>query len=502
MKVEVNEKNTEKPTVCKESGNGTCGKPGQISWHKELSSKIDSQEVLAFQRGNSSKVEKPGKHGNGVVSRHIDGGNHLPNDSSETCSIVTGLCPKKEEYRGTICNEEAGSLKNVKTCDNVDTELTPFTSSELKRRRSASESDSSGIESIPLRMRLAKKNTHKKPKTASDNNEATGKGREINFVTDATEIGSIPLSSRYSKKNAVKKPKTVSDDEATEKRKGEDSITDPTQTDSIPLSSQFSMKNTIKRPKITFNSEAANTREESDSFPESDSTDVDSIPLHTRMRKKNTLKKPETASTRSDEVKGKRKGEDSIIDPADVDSIPLSALLSKNSTLKKTKIASSDETSGEQNGTDSIDDATEGDSIPLGSRLSKRNALKKVKTASGDEAACQRKENDLITVRIGDDNDFESPKSGRSAAGKRKGSDLSDDQDLLTSVFSTDSKASSTSNREAKAGLNSKKRRTNKAGARADVSERKVLKPAKKRITKRQMKSANRTTAETLEGKG
>ena len=33
---------------------------------------------------------------------------------NETCSIVSGLCPKREEYRGTICNEEAGSLKNVK----------------------------------------------------------------------------------------------------------------------------------------------------------------------------------------------------------------------------------------------------------------------------------------------------------------------------------------------------------------------------------------------------
>ena len=501
MEVGVNEKNTEKPTVCKEEG-GTCRKPDQISWLKELGSKIDSQEALTFQRGNSSKVEKPEEHDNVVFSRHIDGGNHLPSDSSENCSVVTGLCPKREEYRGAICNEEAGSLKNVKNCDNVDTELNVFTSSESKRRRSASEFDSSGIESIPLRTRLAKKNVHKKPKTASDNNEATGKGKEINFVTDATEVDSIPLSSLYSKKNAVKKRKTVSDDEATDKQKGEGTVTDSTQAHSIPLSSQFSKKNTIKRPKITFDSEAANRREETDSFPESDSTDVDSIPLHTPMLKKNTLEKPETASTCSDEVKGKRKGEESIIDPADVDSIPLSALLSKNSTLKKPKIASSDETSGKENGTDSITVAPEGDSVPLSSRLSKRNAPKKVKTASGDEAACQRKGTDLIAVKIGGDNDFESPKAGRSAAGKRKGSDLSDDQDLLTSVFSTDRRTSSTSNREAKAGLNSKKRRTKKACARADVSERKVVKPAKKRITKRQMKSSNRTTAETLEGKG
>lgn len=457
MEVEVHEKNTEKSTVCKESKGCTCGKPDQISWFKELDSEKDSQELLTFKRGNCCKVEKPGERDSGVLSRDVDGGNRLPNDSCENCSILAGLCPKREETRATICNEEAGSLKNVKTCDNVDTAFTAFTSSESKRRRSASESDSSGIESKPLRVRLSKKSTHKKPKTGCDD-EATGKGKEIDSFAGATEVDSIPPSSRLSKENAAKKLK------------------------------------------ITFDSEAASKGEERDSFPESDSTDVDSGPSHTRMLKKNTVKKPESASSCSDEATGKRKGEDSINDPTDVDSIPLCALLSKNNTLKKPKIASTVETSGKEIGTDSITDATEGDSIPRSSRLSKRGTLKKVKTASGDEAACQRKGTDLIAVKIGDDNDFESPKAGRSAAGKRKGSDLSDDQDLLTSVFSTDNQTSSTSNREAKAGINSKKRKTKKAGARADVSERKVLKPAKKRITKRQMKSSNRTTAEILEG--
>ena len=482
MEVEVNEKSTKTCTVCKQSEGGTCGKPDQIFWVKELGSEIDSQQ------GGRSKVEKPGEHNNGVLSKHADGGNHLLSDSSENCSIVTSVCPKREETRATIWNEDAGSLKDVKNCGNVDADLTAFTSS-----------DSSGIASIPLRARLSRKNTHKKPKTACDD-EATGKGKEIDPINDATEADSIPRDSQLSKKNAVKKPKIVSDDEPTDKRNEEDTITDSTQADSTPLSPRFSKKNAIKRPKITLDSEAVNRREERDSLPESDSTDVDSVPPHTRMLKKNTLKKPETASICRDEATGKRKGEDST-NPTDVDSIPLCALLSKNSTVKKPKLASRDETSGIGNGTDSITDATEVNSVPLSSRMSKRNALKKVKTASGDEAACQRKGTDLIAVKIGDDNDFESPKAGRSATGKRKGSDLSDDQDLLTSVFSTDSQTSSTSNREAKAGLNSKKRKTKKGGTKADVSERKVLKPAKKRIIKRQMKSANSTTAEAFEGK-
>jgi len=542
VEVELNGKNTERSTVCNESEGGTYGKPGRISWVNKLGSEIDSQEVLTFQ----GEVENPGEHDNGVLSRHRDEDNHLPNDSSENCSAASGLCPENEEYRATICAEDAGSLKNVKNCDNVDTKSTAFTTSESKRCRSGSESDSIGIESIPLRERLSKKNALKKPKTASDN-EATGKGKEIDSITDSTEVDSIPLSSRLSTKNALKKPKTASDDEAIDKRKGDDSTTDYTEVDSIPLSFRLSKKNTVKKPKTAFESEDANKRGETDSFPESDSTDVDSVPLHARMLKrntlkrqettstrsdeatgkrkkedshtdstdvdsvplrvrmsqKNTLKKPETASTRSDEATGKRNGVDSITDSADVDSIPLCALLSKNSTLKKPKTASGDETSGIGERTDAITGATEVDSSPVSSRLSKRNALKKVKTASGDEAACHRKAAaDSTAVRIGDDNDFESPKAGRSAAGKRKGSDLSDDQDLLTSVFSTDSETSSTSNREARGGLNSKKRKTRRADAKADVSERKVLKPAKKRITKRQMKSVNRTTAETLEGKG
>ena len=366
MEVDLNGKNNEESTVCKESEGGTCGKPDQISWVNDPGS--DNQEVLTFQGGESSKVEKPGEHDNGALSRHRDGRNHLPNGPTENYSIVTGLCSRREEYRATICSEEAGPLKSVKNCDSVDTKSTAFTTSESKRRRSASESDSSDLETMSLRARLSKKSALKKQKTASDN-EATGRGKKFASITDFTEVDLIPLSSLVSKKSALTNPNAESDDGATGKGKGE------------------------------------------------------------------------------------------------------------NST-------------------------TEVDSIPLNCRLAMKNALKKPKTVSGDEAASQRKGTDSVADRIGDDNDFESPKAGRGAAGKRKGSDLSDDQDLLTSVFSTDCQTSSTSNREAKVGLNTKKRKTKKAGVKADVSERKALKPAKKRITKGQTKSANRTTAEALEGKG
>ena len=97
-------------------------------------------------------------------------------------------------------------------------------------------------------------------------------------------------------------------------------------------------------------------------------------------------------------------------------------------------------------------DSTDIDSIPsLRSRLSKKNILKKPKTVSGEETAGNRKETDSIVERIGDDNDFESPKARKNTA-KRKGSDLSDDQDLYTSVFSTSSETAPSSTRDARKG--------------------------------------------------
>ena len=368
---------------------------------------------MAFQGVESSKVEKPGELDNSALSRCRDESDHLPNDSSQSCGAVQRLPPKSEEFKGVISNEDTGSLKIIKNCDNnADTKSTVLTTFESKQSRSVSESDSTDIDLMPLRTRLSKKNALKKPKTESSD-ETTGKEKETDSITDSTEVDLILLSSRFPKKNALKKRKTA------------------------------------------FH-EATNKRKETDSFSDSDSTDVDSIPLSSRMLQKNTLKKPKT--TCDDETTGKSKGEDYITDSTDVDSVPHCC------------------------------------------RLSKKNACKKPRTASDDQATGERKGTDSIAVRIGDDDDFESPKAARNATGKRKGSEVSDDQDLLTSVLSTDSQSSSTSNREAKEDVNFKKRKTKKSDSTVDVSKRKVVKPAKKRITKRLVKTANRTTTESLEG--
>lgn len=151
---------------------------------------------------------------------------------------------------------------------------------------------------------------------------------------------------------------------------------------------------------------------------------------------------------------------------------------------------------------ESESDSTDADSIPsLRLRLSKKTTLKKPKTVPGEETEGKRKETDSVSVRIGDDNDFESPKARRNT-GKRKGSDLSDDQDLLTSVFSTSSETAPSSSRDAKEGLNSRKSKTKKTDTKGDVSKRMVKNQPKKRICKRKVKATAKTTADVLEGKG
>ena len=149
---------------------------------------------------------------------------------------------------------------------------------------------------------------------------------------------------------------------------------------------------------------------------------------------------------------------------------------------------------------ESESDSADADSIPsLRFRLSKKTNLKKPKTVPGEETEGKRKETDSINLRIGDDNDFESPKARRNT-GKRKGSDLSDDQDLLTSVFSTSSETAPSSSRDAKEGLNSRKRKTKKTDTKEDVSNRMIKNQPKKRIYKRKVKATAKT--DVLEGKG
>ncbi|XP_078349986.1 uncharacterized protein LOC144634825 isoform X2 [Oculina patagonica] len=292
-KVALKEEKTENATCCVESEGDTPHKHDQISWVNKLGNKIEIQDVLAFQEGESSKVKKEDEHDNDILLRGGDEIKHVPSDSSESCSIASGLSPKSEEFKASLCSEDVESWRHLKNCETVshskdlDTRSTGTTTSKFKRRRSQSESDSTDIDSIPsLRNRLSKRNTLKKPKTLPDE-ETTGNRREI----------------------------------------------------------------------------------------------------------------------------------------------------------------------------------------------------------------------DVIIERTGDDKDFESPKARRNV-GKRKGSDLSDDQDLYTSVFSTTSETAASSNQDAKEGLNSKKRKTKKTDTRVDVSERKVKNPAEKRIYKRRVKATTKTTADVLEDAG
>lgn len=146
-------------------------------------------------------------------------------------------------------------------------------------------------------------------------------------------------------------------------------------------------------------------------------------------------------------------------------------------------------------------DTTDTDSVPsLRSRISKKNTVKKQKAVSSDESGDNRKEIASVKDKAGDDNDFETPKVRRNTR-KRKGSDLSDDQELFSSVFATNSETSSSAKPNAKDGANSKKRKTKKVEAKGEALERKATNLTRKRITRRQAKPANKTTVRNLEGK-
>lgn len=290
--VAVKEEKNDRATCCVKSEGDTHHKHDQISWVNELGNTIEIQDFLAFQDGGSAKVKKEDEQDNDILSRHGGEIEHVPNDSSESCSIASGMSPKGEELKASICSENVESRKHmniretVSNSKDLDTKPTGSTMSKSKRRRSHSESDS---------------------------------------------------------------------------------------------------------------------------------TDIDSIPS-------------------------------------------------------------------------------------LRDRLSKKSTLKKPKTVPAEETTGNRKETDVIIERIGDDKDFESPKARRNA-GKRNGSDLSDDHDLYTSVFSTSSETAPSSTRDAKEGLNSRKRKTKKTDTKVDVSEGKVKNPTKKRIYKRRVKATTKTTAHILEGK-
>lgn len=145
-------------------------------------------------------------------------------------------------------------------------------------------------------------------------------------------------------------------------------------------------------------------------------------------------------------------------------------------------------------------DTTNSDSVPcLRSRISKNKTVKKQRAVSNDESGDKRKAIALVD-RTEDDNDFETPKVRRNTA-KRKGSDLSDDQDLFTSAFSTDNETSSNVKPDAKGTINSKKRRTNQVEIKGKALSGKAANLARKRVTTRQAKTVNGTAVTDLEGK-
>lgn len=143
-------------------------------------------------------------------------------------------------------------------------------------------------------------------------------------------------------------------------------------------------------------------------------------------------------------------------------------------------------------------DTTNSDTVPcLRSRISKNKTVKKQRAVSSDESGGKRKAIALVD-RTEDDNDFETPKVRRNTA-KRKGSDLSDDQDLFTSAFSTDDETSSNVKPDAKGTINSKKRRTNQVEIKGKALSGKAANLARKRVTTRQAKTVNGTAVTDLE---
>lgn len=144
----------------------------------------------------------------------------------------------------------------------------------------------------------------------------------------------------------------------------------------------------------------------------------------------------------------------------------------------------------------SISDDSE--SLPsLRTRITKKISIKKQKAAHVNETGDTRKEPDSDSVKISEDNDFETPRVMRRNVEKRKGSDLSDDQDAC-SLSSKHNPALSSS--IVKEGLCAKKRKTSKANVEVGTSNGKTRKPAKKKINKRQVKATSKTR-DSLDGK-
>ena len=143
-------------------------------------------------------------------------------------------------------------------------------------------------------------------------------------------------------------------------------------------------------------------------------------------------------------------------------------------------------------------DSDDSDSIPsLHSRLRKKlkTSLTKQQSVpvleSGDNS---KQQSSLGSVHIGEDNDFETPKVRRNVE-KRKGSDLSDDQELCLSKHSQ-----AVMSFDVEEDLCSEKK-TSQATVAVETSKRKSRKPVKRKINKRPLKTASKMACDILEGK-
>ena len=143
------------------------------------------------------------------------------------------------------------------------------------------------------------------------------------------------------------------------------------------------------------------------------------------------------------------------------------------------------------------DSDSDSDSMPsLHTRIKKKYKASPTErqTVPVTESGDNRKELSSDSEHIGEDNDFETPKVRRSVE-KRKGSDVSDDQELCSSMHNQAVVRS-----DVKEGLASKKRKTSEATEAVATSKRKSRKSVKRKINKRPLKTASKMPCDILEG--
>ena len=216
---------------------------------------------------------------------------------------------------------------------------------------------------------------------------------------------------------------------------------------------------------------------------ESDSNDSDSIPsLHSRLTKKLKASLTKQQSVPVSESGDNRKQQSSL------DTVHIAE--GSNPSVSGTK--------SKRPRSNSESDSDDSDSIPsLHSCLTKKlkTSLTKQQSVPVSESGNNRKQqSSLDSVHIAEDNDFETPKVRRNVE-KRKGSDLSDDEELCSSKHSQ-----AVMSFDVEEDLCSEKK-TSQATVAGETSKRKSRKPVKRKINKRPLKTASKMACDILEGK-